>query len=133
MDLDRTPATIAHEIAEQTRALNHRTLDPAVYGEPGDVSEVVYALRTVVERMPQALNQASAGLRRLAEAGGIRMDDGTNPGVAAERALSALRDATGALWTVQEALVEASGPLSHMGGHLAADVEDEEAGEGAAV
>lgn len=125
MDLDRRPAAIAHQLAEEARALNHRTLDPAVYGQPGDVSEVVYALRTVVERLPQALQQAAAGLRRLDGAGGIRMDDGTNPGVAAERVLSALQDATGALWTVQEALVEASGSLSYMGGHLVADEEDE--------
>ncbi|MFD8516550.1 hypothetical protein ACFV27_37100 [Streptomyces antimycoticus] len=124
MDLDRSPAEIAHEIAKQTRALNHRTLDPAVFGQPGDVSEVVGALRTVVERLPQALQQAAAGLRRHDGAGGIRMDDGADPAVAAGTVLAAIEDAQGALWTVQEALVEASGPLSHMSGRVTADEGD---------
>lgn len=126
MDLDRSPATIAHQLAEEARALNHRTLDPAVYGQPGDVSETVYALRTVVERLPQALQQAAAGLRRLDGAGGIRMDDGTEAVTAVATAVAALQEATAALWPVQEAMGRAAGPLSHMGGHFTADEEGAE-------
>ncbi|MFI0822229.1 hypothetical protein ACH4TX_41665 [Streptomyces sp. NPDC021098] len=131
MDLNRTPAAIAHQLAEETRALNHRTLDPTVFEQPGDVSEVVCALRTVLERLPQALNQTSAGLRRLAETDGIRMDDGTDPAVAVAAALVALREATGALWSAQEVLGGAAAPLSHMGGHFS-DADDTEGDGGEA-
>lgn len=71
VDLDRTPAQIANTAAEEIRALNHRTLglNTKAYDNAPEVSGVVTALATLVERIPQALQQAEEGLRAAAGRG----------------------------------------------------------------
>ncbi|MFJ8677265.1 hypothetical protein [Streptomyces sp. NPDC093589] len=119
MDLSRDPSVIASAAAEEVRALNHRTGNPAAYQNPSDISDVVNALATLAERLPQTLQQASAGLRRFEEDQAIRMDDGSDPSEEVTRALGALLNAEESLTIVCAFLKEAASPLSHMGGHFA--------------
>lgn len=130
MDLDRTPAQIANSAAEEIRALNHRTLDPRAYTQPADVSDVVNALMTLVQRIPQALTQAETALRVQEERGAIRLDYGNGSQQelvsAFVAALTGLQEGRGLLERAHEQLRDAAGPLSHMGGHLA-EAHDEEA------
>lgn len=133
MDLDRTPPQIANSAAEEIRALNHRTLDPKVFNQPGDVSATADALTTLVQRLPQTLAQLEAGLTALQDRRAIRLDDVPADQVSAkdihDRVFSVvweLRNAVEALGRVHEHLGKAAGPLSHMGGLW----EDDE-GEGA--
>lgn len=133
MDLDRTPSQIANAAAEEIRALNHRTLSAKAYENAPEVSEVVTALATLIERMPQALQQAEAGLRALDDADQIRMDNGHGSrqelSTAVSTVLSSLEYARDDLARACEQLRAAAGPLSHMGGPWPADEDDEAADE----
>jgi hypothetical protein len=66
--MDTTTATgAADTAAEAVRALNHHTLAPPQTGTAGwedlaDLYAVIGSLRGVLERLPQALNQAAAAL-----------------------------------------------------------------------
>lgn len=132
MDLTRTPPAIASEAAEQIRQLNHRTLDPKAFTQPGDVSDVANAIATLVQRLPQTLQQMEAGLLTLEEREAIRLDD-VREGSASQKdisdrvsaVLSALRDAREDLERAHTALQRATSPLSHMGGLWEDDEEDE--------
>jgi hypothetical protein len=124
MDLNREPRQIASAAAEEVRALNHRTLDPKAFTQPGDVSDTANSVASIVERLPQALNQMAAGLSVLEEAGRIRMDDGSQVAVRAEEARQYLMAARDGLDGVLADLRRATGPLSHMGG-LWEDEEDD--------
>lgn len=73
MDLDRDPHTIAHAAAEEIRTLNHATLKPANYPYPATVHDTALALKTLAERLPQALTQLGAGLDALADADQIQL------------------------------------------------------------
>lgn len=130
MNLKRTPPAIASAAAEEIRALNHRTLDPKAFGQPGDVSDVVNALAVLLERLPQALQQADAGLQQLHDAQAIRLDD-KPPGETSQNDITdrvhgiryALQQAQHHLGEAHSQLRNAAGPLSHMGG-LWEDVEE---------
>lgn len=132
MDLDRTPSKIAGESAEQVRALNHRTLDTKAFSQPGDVSDTANGIATLLERLPQALEQLEAGLTQLHHDGRIRLD--TKPlGATSQQDIlnevvtvtSALSDARHFLRQAHTAMKEATGPLSHMGGLWDDTVEGE--------
>lgn len=131
MDLNRTPSQIASAGAEEIRALNHRTLDTAVFEQPGDVSATADGVATVLERLPQALDQMEAGLLVLHDANRIRLD--TKPLGATSRqdiahevftVTSALAEARRAIREAHRAMKEATGPLSHMGGLWEDDEEE---------
>lgn len=132
MDLKRTPPAIGHAAAEEIRALNHRTLDPKAFTQPGDVSGVADALATLLERLPQAVAQMQAGLRELEQRDAIRLDD-VAAGDSTARAVSdrvaavqsALGDTREDLSRALATLKRAAGPLSHMGGLW----EDDEEGD----
>lgn len=131
MDLTRTPSAIASEAAEQIRQLNHRTLDPKAFTQPGDVSDVANALAVLVQRLPQAIQQLEAGLDALYERDAIRLDDMDPRAVSANElcsrvsgVLSAFRDSRDDLERVHADLSRATGPLSHMGGLWEDDEED---------
>jgi hypothetical protein len=132
MDLSRTPSQLSNDAAESIRALNHRTLDPKAFTQPGDVSDVATAIATLVERLPQALAQMQAGLRALDDRDAIRLDD-IREGYASQKdisdrvsaVLSALRDAREDLSQAHATLQRATSPLSHMGGQW--EDEDDEA------
>ncbi|WP_045562764.1 hypothetical protein [Streptomyces sp. FxanaA7] len=132
MDLNRTPSEIASEAAEQVRALNHRTLDTKVFAQPGDVSDVANGITTLLERLPQTLEQLEAGLTQLHHDGRIRLDAKPLAETSQQDILhevvtvtSALSEARRLLRQAHEAMREAAGPASHMGG-LWEDADDEE-------
>jgi len=111
VDLDRTPPAIANAAAEELRALNHPTL---------------------IERMPQALQQAEAGLETLYDRNEIRLAAADSSQKALAEAVStvtvSLEYARNGLASVLRDLKSAAGPLSNMGGHWP-DGEDEAADE----
>jgi len=127
MDLNRTPSQIADATAEEVRALNHRTLDPKAYAQPGDVSDVANAVSALLQRLPQALEQMEAGLGALAGRGAIRMDDGTDVQDRVEAALVWLADTREQVQLASSAMQKATSPLSHMGGLWEDDGTDVEA------
>lgn len=131
MDLNRTPSQIANSAAEEIRALNHRTLNTTAYTQPGDVSDAANAVATLLERLPQALEQLEAGLTQLQDANAIRLDtkplgDTSRQDIFNEvfTVTSALSEARRKLREAHAALRDATGPLSHMGG-LWEDDQDE--------
>ena len=134
MDLDRTPPAIANTAAEEIRALNHRTLglNTKAYKNAPEISEVISALTTLIERMPQALQQAEAGLETLYDRNEIRLaaaDDGQKAlADAVFTVTGSLEYARNRVGSVLQDLKSAAGPLSNMGGPWPDD-EDEAADE----
>jgi hypothetical protein len=116
MDLTRLPSAIAVAAAEEIRALNHRTLDPAAFQYPGNVSDVVNALATLAERLDQSISQAGAGLRRLHDEQAIRVDDGSDVDQRVAEVAQELLSAQIALGALKDHLRAAASPLTHMGG-----------------
>lgn len=130
MNLDRTPAAISFAAAEEIRALNHRTLDTKAFTQPGHVSDTAIALGSLIERLPQALEQLEAGLVQLQLANAIRLD--TRPVAATSQqdvadevftVVSGLSEARRLLRAAHEAMREATGSLSHMGGLWPGDAD----------
>ena len=122
MDLDKTPSQLASDAADAIRALNHRTLKPDAFPQPADVSDTAVGIATVVQRLPQALQQLEAGLRRLDEDNRIRLAD-RHPSEVSQKdihdavfsALWNLQEARQALGAVEEHLREATGVLGSLG------------------
>jgi uncharacterized membrane protein YdfJ with MMPL/SSD domain len=125
MDLSKTPGQLATEAADAIRALNHKTLNDS-YETPPAVGEVAYALRTLVERLPQALNQMTAGLVGLDDESAIRMDDGTDHVYAVAECVAANQAAQSLLEQLQAELAIVSARTSHMGSHWPDDEGDED-------
>jgi hypothetical protein len=122
MDLDRTPSQIASSMAEEARALNHRTLNPKAFGNPADVSDTAVGITAVIQRLPQALQQLEAGLRALDDGNRIRLADRHPSEVsqldimrAVMDALAGLEGAREALGTVEEHLRDANRVLGNLG------------------
>lgn len=119
MDLTKTPGQLATEAAEAIRALNHRTLGlkPEGYDAPPSVGEAAYAIRTLIERLPQALQQMDTALLRFDEEAAIRMADGTDPTIAVAECGAAIMQAKPLLAQLLSELSTLSSRTSHMGGH----------------
>ncbi|MFD4996958.1 hypothetical protein [Streptomyces buecherae] len=115
MPKTKTPAQLAGTAAEAIRALNHVTLNSKALPYPPHVSETVQALVAMVDRLPQALQQISGAVRRHAEHGLIRMDDGTDPAKAAGEVSSYLADAIDDVDKLSVSLHVAASVLFHMG------------------
>jgi hypothetical protein len=64
----------ARAAAEAVRELNHLTLALGGYVWPADVDAVIGELLTVVQRLPQALQQAGAWLEDQHATGGVGHD-----------------------------------------------------------
>lgn len=133
MDLNRTPSEIATASAEELRQLNHRTLDPKAFPQPGDVSDTADAVARIVQYLPQALRQLEAGIEALHDEQRIRLDDVPADEVSSQEiqrrvfeVVSALREARVGLSRVDDELRRAKGLLGHMG----APWEDAEDNEG---
>jgi hypothetical protein len=100
VNLDRTPAEISRAIAEETRALNHRTLKPDAFDNAPAVANTADGIATAIQLLPQALQQLEAGLQALADDNQIRLADRHPAEVTQEATRKAVFDA---LWNLQEA------------------------------
>ena len=116
MDLNREPATIARNAAEEIRALNHRTLGTHAFEEPSQIYSTINEIKQTVWGMPQAIEQIWGELRTMRDADSIRMDNGTDVTEAAEEARQELNEARQLLAQAGQALDRATRVLSHMGG-----------------
>jgi hypothetical protein len=115
MDLNRDPQTIAAAAAEEIRALNHKTLTPGgSFTYPSNIYDTVGSLETMVERLPQALDQIGRALAKFNADGVIRMDDGSDPGeavAAVTRALESGKSVAEALGTILQVAVQPLGKM----------------------
>src|SRR4051794_40882453 len=106
-----TAGKAASAAAESIRTLNHATFpDGGGFRYPSDAYDVLGALVTLVQRLPQALNQIAYYAQQGVEAGTIASTYGTYDGQTEEAAAAfteALADASGRLSGVLEALNEA--------------------------
>ena len=78
-------ARVAEAAAEAVRELNHATLDPTAL-DHGTVYEVLGVLESLVFRLPQALRQLNAAVARRAGVDLLKLDNATDPAVAAASA-----------------------------------------------
>jgi hypothetical protein len=90
--MSKSASEAAQEAAEAIRTLNYATLPHEGYPGleyPSDVYEVIGALKTALERMPQALQQSSLWLGEQYAAGKVGHDSGADAGldVASTRSL----------------------------------------------
>ncbi|MEU7154715.1 hypothetical protein AB0B15_42955 [Streptomyces sp. NPDC045456] len=123
---DKAPAQLANDAAELIRALNHKTFDKGAYETPPAAGEAAYGLKTLVERLPQALGQLETGLLELGSVGAIRMTDGTDPTRAVAECVSALAAARPLLSQLLDELAIVSARTSNMGAHWPDEEEDDE-------
>ncbi|MCQ1582603.1 hypothetical protein [Streptomyces parvus] len=121
MDLSKTPGQLATEAAEAIRALNHRTIDAESYETPPSVGEAAYGLRTLIERLPQSLEQMESELLRFGSTDFVRMDDGSDPTYAVAECVSALAAARPLLAQLLAEIRIVSARTSHMGANWPAD------------
>lgn len=133
MDLNRTPAEISRSMAEEARALNHRTLKADALENAPDVSTIADNIAAVIQRLPQALQQLEASLQAIHDDGRIRLADRPPHEVTDEitdeavfTALAGLREARYALAGVEERLRSATRVLSNLGGPWPTSEEDDE-------
>lgn len=132
MDLNRKPSEIANAAAEEIRALNHRTLKTDAFPYPSDVSDTATALASLVQRLPQGLQQLEAGLQALDNDNRIRLADRDPREVsqndivhAVSTALFGLREAREALGRVEAHLRSATGVLGNLGAPWGDEDDDE--------
>jgi hypothetical protein len=107
MDENRAPYEYAVAAADEIRSLNYGTLQGG-YHTPGDVYDVAHALRTLSQRLPQALEQLGIGLAVLADEGQVRITSGaagtdTVP-ERREKIADSLKSALEAVGTLEEAM-----------------------------
>ncbi|MEW9521752.1 hypothetical protein [Streptomyces tubercidicus] len=116
MRIDRDPALIAYQLADECRALVTATAKPAQLGTVAEVRDVVEGVHLAVNQLPQAVRQAAAALRALEEQQAIGVADGGDLGEDVSLALRAFLNAEVGLTLARAALREASEPLSRLGG-----------------
>jgi len=107
MDQNREPYEYAIAAADEIRSLNYGTLQGG-YHSPGDVYDVAHALRTLSQRLPQALEQLGVGLAVLADDDQVRITSGaaghdTVP-ERREKIAGSLKAALAAVGSLEEAL-----------------------------
>jgi hypothetical protein len=93
----KTACEHAEAAAEAIRAINHVTFHNAALPYPSDAYRLIGALITLVERLPQALQQTAQRITRWQHAGELGIDNGTdyaaNPDQAAAEAVVGLHAA----------------------------------------
>ncbi|MGW1409401.1 hypothetical protein [Streptomyces sp. NPDC002403] len=132
MTNDREPQKIASSLADEAENLIYATRWPeAFYGQdengtfinaaPANVSDTVNGLTTLLDRLPQVLEQTSRALQHLEEQQAIRMANGTHTGDEVSVVLRALLNAQQAIQVAHSHMREAADPLTNMGGHFDGD------------
>jgi len=120
MRIDRDPALIAYQLADESRALVTATVKPDRLGTVAEVRDVTEGLHLAVNQLPQAIRQTAAALRALEEQQAIGVAGGGDPGEDVSLALRALLNAEVGLTVARAALREASESLSRLGGPVVA-------------
>lgn len=88
MPIDRDPAVIAYQLADETRALAAATAKPDAYPDVAALLAVAEGVHLTVHQLPEVAKQFSAGLRALEERGALK-----GPADGVSGALRALLDA----------------------------------------
>jgi len=114
--IDRDPALIAYQAADECRALVTATAKPAQLGTVEEVRDVTEGLQLAVNQLPQAIRQAAAALRSLEEQAVVHRADGTDPGEDVSLALRALLNTEVGLTVARAALREAMTALTRIHG-----------------
>lgn len=109
MDQNRAPYEYAVAAADEIRSLNYGTLQGG-YHSPGDVYDVAHALKTLSQRLPQALEQLGAGLTVLADGDHVRITSGaaghdTVP-ERREKIAGSLKEALAAVAVLEESMAQ---------------------------
>ncbi|PVD04442.1 hypothetical protein [Streptomyces sp. CS014] len=115
MPTRRTPAQITGLAAEYVRAANHATRPPTGLPKITDTADTTLSLATLVDRLPQLIDQLGKAVHLHHQQGTIRMDDHTDPGKAAAQAMAYLAQAHEETETLSKTLHHASALLGHMG------------------
>jgi chromosomal replication initiation ATPase DnaA len=122
VDYSKTPAQAADDAAEAIRTLNHVSFDGDAFAHPGDIYNTVMALLSMVQRLPQAIEQAEHRLYSMLDAGAVYDDrDPTrenriDAAVSVEETASSLTEARVFAKSLAGALEGAVIELSHLGG-----------------
>ncbi|PBC72291.1 MULTISPECIES: hypothetical protein [unclassified Streptomyces] len=114
MRIDRDPALIAYQAAEECRALVTATAKPAQLGTVEEVRDVTEGLHLAVNQLPQAARQTAAALRALEEQQTVSVAGAGDPGEDVSLALRALLNAEVGLTVARAALREAMASLSRL-------------------
>ena len=107
MGQDRQPHEYARAAADEIRSLNYGTLQGG-YDSPGDVYDVAHALRTLSQRLPQALEQLGIGMAALVDGDQVRITSGADGHDTVperrEQIADSLKSALEAVGTLEEAM-----------------------------
>lgn len=106
------PALAVRKARDQIEHLNHLTLDADLTAP--QISEAVQALISMVERLPQAVEQLAGALERQGKLGTIRMDNGSDPTESCTEAINALAYAQADLDHTADSLRQAGHALWNM-------------------
>ncbi|MFE1767232.1 hypothetical protein ACFW81_23815 [Streptomyces angustmyceticus] len=120
MRIDRDPALIAYQLADECRALVTATAKPAQLDTAEAVRDVAEGLHLAAGLLPQAVRQAAAALRALEEQQALGVAGGGDAGEAVSLVLRAFLNAEVGLTVARAALREACEPLSRLGGEVVA-------------
>lgn len=112
MHIDRDPALISYQIAEETRALIAATDEAGAFTDAAAVRDVAEGIQLTMNLMPGVLRQLAAGLRRLEEAGAVRPDDVTEAAQPVSTALRAFLNAEVGATLARAAMRETQAPLT---------------------
>ncbi|MFE2911287.1 hypothetical protein [Kitasatospora indigofera] len=106
------PAAIARTARDAVEALNHAT---GLANIPAPAtSATTQALLSLVQRLPQTVEQLADAVLFQAKRDGIRMDDGSDPIEAAIQVRAALLDARCELGAAADSIQRAASHLFHM-------------------
>jgi hypothetical protein len=105
----------ASNAAAAIREINHETFDKRALPYPPMVSEIVQPLVTMLDRLPQTLEQLARAVHRHQADGLIRTDDGSDPDEAAAYAIRYLGQANEILQEGSKSLHRAASLLFHFG------------------
>lgn len=117
--VDAAPSEVAERAAEAVRSLNHLTLvppAPATVGweHVGDLYRVMTEVRTLVERLPQALGQFAGHLGRSVEAYEADASTDLGPDSVVAGAVAALEGARCCIGEAAQYLDVAQAAVSHL-------------------
>ncbi|MFE1558883.1 hypothetical protein ACFW6V_28365 [Streptomyces sp. NPDC058734] len=108
------PVQLVREPRDLIEKVNHVFLDDAAALSPPQLSAVVQALKELVERLPQAFDQAAAVLDMLAARDLVVMDTGEDPkSFTAEAAAQLRAAATSSEHLAKELAGPGLGPVPH--------------------